>query len=1443
MDFATVLQRARDGLPITRIQIEGGQTEGRIAMDIRKPKAKGRTIMSGLHYAEESRAQDRLEQLKLDEEQNNANMFGCEELTSVGTLPNLNDLKPENLTNVYQSYCFKTKMGANLLIHDYKEEILGHIDTYQVVIVKGVTGCGKTTQVPQFILDQHEEMNIHCNIVVTQPRRIAAISVAKRVSNERGWPLGSIVGYQIALERNCSQDTRLIYCTTGVLLQQLVKKQSLSDYTHIIVDEVHERDNETDFLLIILKKLLRNPQCRTKVILMSATMNVNQFSDYFSRAVNGVPIEPPVVELAHIAKYPVQYYYLDSLTNRLPGIKIPEINLNSPSISTYSYDLARALIEVFRVIDEHEHHDTNFIGSVLIFLPGIAEIETMYARLVSYKGSAEKWWLCPLHSSVTYDEQMKVFQPAPKGHRKIILATNIAESSITVPDIKYVIDFCLAKQQVLEPETGYSCLQLTWISKSQGTQRGGRVGRVMPGRVYRLIPKDSYAELSEDITPEIMRCPLDQLVLKAKQLRMGNPSTLLGLAIDPPDLSNIHKTILHLKEAGALLLTANGEYKDNDGDLTFIGQIMASLPLDIHLSKLIILGHMFSCLSDAIVMASAMSVKSIFSTPFRQQLEAYNSKLTWADSTCSDPIAYLHAYSLWKFKSKMGYFKRSGGESEIDWCRKCFVQGNLIKEVSRLENEIVQRLRTLGVEEMKGETTVTWTAAEKPVILKLMIAGAFYPNYFIPFGSDEKDAVKLLGGRDPHTTVYLTGLPNNQPGPLYTHAIRSHFLHCGSNIEVSFDGSSKIYLTFGSSITTNHEPEKSALMPGKISMAVYRSIKLRQLQIPIIVPVLLPHEARKRALEVFGDRLTPSLFNVNKRKAVTPIKKTNMPSLGTSIIPVIVTHIENPSKFWVNINEPVNSNRIYWIHSSLNRLSEPLPLYTGPYDDGSPCVAPYKDKKGPPEYYRARIISSIEIDERRVVTRVQVFFIDYGNQESVYTKELRDYPKSLDNVKEEPDLALEASLAEIGPSFAKNPKGGWSPENCKEFNKFLRNNTGIAKIFSVVNNVMAVTLFSSELIGKQTKTDLPFEMSLNYYLIKNGFAEPMDEPYLSRENHMLREASEKSSTANNCLDILNADLYNDNLSDINFAPPKPEECRSKITLKGPRSPLEMNLYSLPKKCQGKETIIEWNSVNSVLLDTYPMDPHSRLVIAASVTQNAGTNRLTLRNTTIMPNIHGLSSLVCLIFAPRVELRVDTERRQLTGAVCGLGFEPESGAAFFPENDLEVLFDTKITLMDIEVVNKLRFWMDYIMGGGEGPHSELSRPGIIKSQERIKTYITDLLFKKRPCITPQPVSYPYEWDQLEPDELLDPQGSDTSLYPLIWGVSLVGEGARDNAILSRLETLKMIAEGKETFKTAVQCELCQVYNETLQELRLHLTTTLHTMKLADFKESMRAEKKK
>ena len=394
--------------------------------------------------------------------------------------------------------------------------------------------------------------------------------------------------------------------------------------------------------------------------------------------------------------------------------------------------------------------------------------------------------------------------------------------------------------------------------------------------------------MSQEVSPEILRAPLENVVLKSKLLDMGEPKAILALSLDPPDLGNLEKTILLLKETGALLNKIN-EIQPFDGELTDLGRIMANLPLNIHVSKLIMLGHVFSVLKDTIIIAASLSVKDMFNNPFQQKLLAYNVKFSWAANSSSDCIAFMNVYKVW-ITEKANRRLNSNAE-EKNWASRNFVQIKLLREVKALVIELTHRLEKLGIQESAGINKVVWSEEERPFVLKIAIAGAFYPNYFIKntFATEnelnEHIGIKLLGGLDPSRTVYLQGWPLKQPGLLYARTIQDIFkqnLTSVGRINVSFDNSSRVYIQF-----IQEQFEKKNKNTKMISPFVYKAIRMRQSNIPIEVPLLNADVALKRADEM----------GLNKKHFFTPtivIKdnvKPELPSLRVSRIPLIIQNV------------------------------------------------------------------------------------------------------------------------------------------------------------------------------------------------------------------------------------------------------------------------------------------------------------------------------------------------------------------------------------------------------------------------------------------------------------------------------------------------------------------------------------------------------------------------
>lgn len=401
----------------------------------------------------------------------------------------------------------------------------------------------------------------------------------------------------------------------------------------------------------------------------------------------------------------------------------------------------------------------------------------------------------------------------------------------------------------------------------------------------------------------MLRAPLENLILKAKVLDMGEPKAILALSLDPPDLSNLERTVLLLKEVGGLIDVADMHYDPKyDGYLTDLGRIMARLPVSIHIAKLFILGHVFSVLKECIIIGSSMSVKSMFSTPFRDKLTAYNMKLSWADSSCSDSIAFLNAYNVWIKEKLKGGLKTNAEEKA--WAHRHFIQIRVLREVDAMVQDIEKRLTKMGIFETVGNNRVVYGEMEKPLVIKIVLAGAFYPHYFVRRAqggeTDERTAVKMVGGNDPMSSVYLQGWPTQQPGLLYARQFQDIFKACLSSsvayTRVSFDGSNRVYIQFNNSHDAVNQ-QKQRKLTGKVSLSVYKAIKMRQNNVPIVVRLFNPVTAVKKAEElgIPTKNLTSFSGKDQFKKAVRtrPTFSSVLPSLDVSYIPLVITHVSS----------------------------------------------------------------------------------------------------------------------------------------------------------------------------------------------------------------------------------------------------------------------------------------------------------------------------------------------------------------------------------------------------------------------------------------------------------------------------------------------------------------------------------------------------------------------
>ncbi|OAA56838.1 ATP-dependent RNA helicase DHX8 [Cordyceps fumosorosea ARSEF 2679] len=492
----------------------------------------------------------------------------------------------------------------SLPIYQYRDEFLAALEQYQILVIVGETGSGKTTQLPQYLHEAGYTKN-GFKVGCTQPRRVAAMSVATRVAEEVGVKVGNEVGYSVRFEDCTSDKTILKYMTDGMLLREFMTEPDLAGYSALMIDEAHERTVHTDILLALLKDLSRERR-DLKLLISSATMNAEKFASYFD--------DCPIFNIPG-RRYPVDIYYTPA----------PEANY-----------LAAAITTVFQI------HTTQDKGDILIFLTGQDEIEAAeqeIAETAKKLGSRIKELvICPIYANLPSELQTKIFEPTPAGARKVVLATNIAETSLTIDGIVYVIDPGYVKENIYNPATGMSNLIVVPCSRASANQRSGRAGRVGPGKCFRLYTKFAYMnEMDESTTPEIQRTNLNSVVLQLKSLGINE---LLDFEfMDPPPTEAL---------IGALNQLFALQGLNHKGELTKLGRQMAEFPTDPMLAKAVIAADKEGCVEEVLSIVSMLGEASaLFFRPKDKKIHADSARNRFTVKDGGDHVTLLNVWNQW----------------------------------------------------------------------------------------------------------------------------------------------------------------------------------------------------------------------------------------------------------------------------------------------------------------------------------------------------------------------------------------------------------------------------------------------------------------------------------------------------------------------------------------------------------------------------------------------------------------------------------------------------------------------------------------------------------------------------------------------------------------------------------------------------------------------------
>lgn len=552
----------------------------------------------------------------------------------------------------------------SLPIYPFRDDLLEAIDNYHVLIIEGETGSGKTTQIPQYLYEAgytKDKKKVGC----TQPRRVAAMSVAARVAEEISIKLGNEVGYSIRFEDCTSERTVIKYMTDGMLLREFLSEPDLASYSVIIVDEAHERTLHTDILFGLVKDIARfRPDL--KLLISSATLDAEKFSKFFDDA--------PIFRIPG-RRFPVDIFYT----------KAPEADY-----------LDACVVTVLQI------HFTQPLGDILVFLTGQEEIEIcnelLLERTRKLGSKMKELVILPIYANLPSDMQAKIFEPTPPGSRKVVLATNIAETSLTIDGIIYVIDPGFCKQNSFNARTGMESLIVTPISKASANQRAGRAGRVAAGKCFRLYTAWAYQhELDDNTIPEIQRVNLGNAVLLLKSL--GINDIIHFDFLDPPPHESLVLALEQLYALGGL---------NHQGELTKLGRRMAEFPVDPMMSKMLLASEKYKCSEEILSIAAMLSVNNaIFYRPKDKIVHADTARKNFF-SPGGDHLTLLNVYNNWVET-----------DYSTQWCFENYIQVRSMKRARDVREQLEGLMERVEIELVSNPLDTI-------AIRKAITAGFFY---------------------------------------------------------------------------------------------------------------------------------------------------------------------------------------------------------------------------------------------------------------------------------------------------------------------------------------------------------------------------------------------------------------------------------------------------------------------------------------------------------------------------------------------------------------------------------------------------------------------------------------------------------------------------------------------------------------------------------------------